>query len=310
MLGIICGLIPIANLVMLNIIVSTAAKECRVERKRIELDRSRASEHVCQTRYPILMVHGVFFRDFKRVNYWGRVPRELELNGATIYYGEHSSAAPVRECGVELKNRIEAIIKETGVEKLNVIAHSKGGLDMRAAINMPGVAEHIATLTTINTPHRGCEFADYLLGKVPESVRENVANAYNMAASKLGDPNPDFVAAVTDLTHSKCAEFNEEVKDNPNVYIQSFGSKINSPMSGRFPLSFTTDFVAHFDGPNDGLVGIESFPWGSDYHFIENNGHRGISHGDMIDLYRENRDDFDIREFYVQLVADLKKKGY
>ena len=38
-------------------------------------------------------------------------------------------------------------------------------------------------------------------------------------------------------------------------------------------------------------------------------GKRGISHGDMIDLNRENFEGFDVREFYVELVADLKKRG-
>ena len=40
------------------------------------------------------------------------------------------------------------------------------------------------------------------------------------------------------------------------------------------------------------------------------NGTRGISHGDMIDLNRENIREFDVREFYVQLVAKLKQSGY
>ena len=39
-------------------------------------------------------------------------------------------------------------------------------------------------------------------------------------------------------------------------------------------------------------------------------GKRGISHGDVIDLNRENFDGFDVREFYVQLVSDLKQKGF
>jgi triacylglycerol lipase len=30
----------------------------------------------------------------------------------------------------------------------------------------------------------------------------------------------------------------------------------------------------------------------------------------MIDLNRENIDGFDVREFYVQLVSDLKNKGF
>ena len=68
-------------------------------------------------------------------------------------------------------------------------------------------------------------------------------------------------------------------------------------------------FVKHFDGFNDGLVGEESFKWGSDYHFLTNRGLRGISHADMIDLNRENIDGFDIREFYVSVVQGLKERG-
>ena len=68
-------------------------------------------------------------------------------------------------------------------------------------------------------------------------------------------------------------------------------------------------FVKHFDGFNDGLVGEDSFQWGSEYHFLVNKGLRGISHADMIDLNRENIDGFDIREFYIDLVHGLQVRG-
>ena len=42
---------------------------------------------------------------------------------------------------------------------------------------------------------------------------------------------------------------------------------------------------------------------------IEHKGRRGLSHGDMIDLFRENIDGFDVREFYVEIVKDLKERG-
>ena len=38
-------------------------------------------------------------------------------------------------------------------------------------------------------------------------------------------------------------------------------------------------------------------------------GHRGISHGDVIDMNRENIPGFDVREFYVGLVSELKDMG-
>ena len=78
----------------------------------------------------------------------------------------------------------------------------------------------------------------------------------------------------------------------------------------RFPLNLTYRFVNRFDGANDGLVGEKSFPWGEKFTFLTVTGKRGISHGDVIDLNRENFDDFDVREFFVQLVADLKPRGF
>lgn len=43
---------------------------------------------------------------------------------------------------------------------------------------------------------------------------------------------------------------------------------------------------------------------------IEHRGKRGISHGDVIDLFRENIKDFDVREFYVDIVKELKEQGF
>ena len=85
---------------------------------------------------------------------------------------------------------------------------------------------------------------------------------------------------------------------------------MNKAFSGRFPLNFTYQLVKYFDGGNDGLVGEQSFPWGENYRFLKVEGTRGISHGDMIDLNRENIDGFDVREFYVQLVQELKSRDF
>ena len=67
--------------------------------------------------------------------------------------------------------------------------------------------------------------------------------------------------------------------------------------------------AAHFGGANDGLVSEPSFKWGEKYTFLTTSTDRGISHGDVIDLNRENIKDFDVREFYVQLVSDLRERG-
>lgn len=309
-IGIVCGMIPIVHLIVLAKLIRLASEEAAFENSKLEINELRTNEQICDTRYPILMVHGVFFRDFRYLNYWGRIPKELVRNGARIYYGNHQSAASVADSGAELKARILEIIAQTGAEKLNVIAHSKGGLDMRYAVSKLGMDTYVASLTTINTPHRGCIFADYLLSRIPAALQQRVAAAYHAALKKAGDENPDFLAAVNDLTASACLAFNQEVLDMPGVYYQSVGSRLNRPSAGRFPLNFSYHLVKYFDGPNDGLVAESSFPWGADYRLLTVDGARGISHGDMIDLNRENIPGFDVREFYVSLVHKLKEKGF
>lgn len=309
-IGALCGWIPFVNIWALFMIITVVSKEVTFENKKTLKNEQRKAECICKTKYPLLLVHGVFFRDFKYINYWGRIPSELEKNGAQIFYGNHQSALSVKDSGAELTERIKEIVGQLGCEKVNIIAHSKGGLDCRYAISYCGADKYVASLTTINTPHRGCMFVDYLLNKVPIKVQNGIASGYNSALRKLGDKNPDFMAAVNDLTYEKCAEFNSKTPDKNGILYQSVGSKLNRAVNGKFPLNFSYHLVRHFGGANDGLVAENSFAWGSSYTFLTVNGKRGISHGDIIDLNRENIPDFDVREFYVQTVSDLKNKGY
>ena len=312
-IGIICGMIPIAHLIALAVIIRITGNEARFEKKKLKFNKKRHEHQICKTKYPILMVHGVFFRDSKYLNYWGRIPKELSENGATIYYGEHQSAAAVTDSAKELATRIRQIVEETGCEKVNVIAHSKGGLDIKTAVVTTDIAPYVASITTVNTPHRGCEFADYLMGKAPQGLKDKVASAYNSTLKKLGDDNPDFIAAVTDLTATGCSEITKLTEGydykGAGIYTQSIGSVMKVATSGAFPLNMSYHLVKHFDGRNDGLVGEDSFQWGEDYTFLENKYKIGISHGDMIDLNRENIKGFDVREFYVKLVEKLKDRG-
>lgn len=309
-IGIICGMIPIANLVALLFIIKTTITECLVESKKEKINKQRCNLKICSTKYPILLVHGVFFRDTKYFNYWGRIPGELETNGATIFYGNHHSASSVADSASELKLRIIEILSETGAEKLNIIAHSKGGLDCRYAISKLGISNKVASLTTINTPHRGCLFADCLLSKIPSSIKNKVADTYNSTLRKFGEPNPDFLAAVNDLTYNYCKQLNKEMPTPQGIYCQSVGSVLTKATNGKFPLNLSYHLVKHFSGENDGLVDEASFKWGKNYILLRPTEKRGISHGDMIDLNRQNFRGFDVRDFYVNLVSDLKNKGF
>jgi len=274
-----------------------------------DLQQQQEENIFCKTKYPILLVHGVFFRDSRFFNYWGRIPQSLMENGATIYYGEQESAASIEHSAQDLMTRVEEIVQSTGCEKVNIIAHSKGGLDTRYAISCLGMDKYVASLTTINTPHKGCLFADYLLNILPSKVTNKLASTYNNTLKKFGDKNPDFIAALNDLTEMRCSQLNEQAKDMDGIFYQSVGSKVNKANGGKFPLNFSYLIVRFFEGDNDGLVSLESAKWGNYFTMISVNGDKGVSHGDIIDLNRNDIDGFEVKDFYIWLVNGLKNRG-
>ena len=300
---------PVVNLVLTCKICHRVRREYFVELAKIETDAVRQENLVCSTQYPVLLVHGVFFRDWQFFNYWGRIPAELQRNGCRVYYGHHQSAASVADSASELAQQILSVIQSSGAPKVNIIAHSKGGLDARYAISRLGMDKFVASLTTINTPHRGCLWAESLLLRLPSALVRFVAARYDSLFSHLGDSHPDFLAAVNELTASAATVRNDSTPDAPGVLYQSVMSKMNSWRSAHFPLNAAFLLVKPVEGDNDGLVATSSAYWGRQLPLVTNPRGFGVSHGDMIDLFRENINGFDVREFYVSLVASLKQQG-
>ncbi len=301
--------VPVVNIFLFRKLYKTGRREFTFESDRIELENARAENEICKTKYPVLMVHGIFFRDWQYFNYWGRVPAALIRNGADIYYGNQQSAGAIVRSAEELKQRILEVISETGAEKVNIIAHSKGGLDSRYAISRLGMDKYVATLTTINTPHGGCNMVDFLLSKCPQGLVNFVCKRYNGIFTKLGDNKPDFISGVRDLSAVSAKEFNRTVPDSPEVVYRSYMSVMSSWRSAFFPLCFSYLLIKKLDGENDGLVYAESARHG-DFELIRAPRRRGICHGDVIDLMRENIEGYDVREFYIKLVENLKKSGF
>ena len=94
----------------------------------------------CKTKYPIMLVHGTGFRDRKHLNYWGRIPKALTEQGATVFYGQQDSWGSIEHNAGVLKDNLNKYIMETNIEKVNVIAHSKGGIEARYLISSLGMA--------------------------------------------------------------------------------------------------------------------------------------------------------------------------
>ena len=300
--------IPVVNILVLLHAMRLVDAEYDFACYKDSVRNIRAESDICRTRYPIILVHGVGFRDLRYFNYWGRIPKELTRYGATIYYGNQEALGTIAYNAEDIRKKILQVVKETGCEKVNIIAHSKGGLDARYAITRLGMAPYTASLTTVCTPHRGCRFVDYAV-KLPEGLYRFVARLFDTAFSKFGDKNPDFYTATHQFSTEWSRTFNETVPDSPGVFYQSYASIMHDCFSDPL-LWIPYCLIKPLEGDNDGLVSVESAKWGEFKKNFISRGHRGISHGDMIDLKREDYKGFDVVECYVQMVSELVKKGF
>jgi triacylglycerol lipase len=300
--------IPILNFLVLLYACHIVKQEYDHECYKVVKHNIRVDSQICTTKYPLVMVHGVGFQDLKYFNYWGRIPKELIRNGANVYYGNQEAWGTVDYNAHDIKKRILEIIEETGCGKVNIIAHSKGGLDARYAISMLDMGDCVASLTTMSTPHRGSKAINILL-HIPDGIYKAIGRMVDKYYRFTGDKNPDFYTASRQFSTNYSAEFNEKVKDAPQVYYQSYASVMKNMFSDSL-LAIPHCIVKSRERENDGLVCIDSAKWGEFKGVFRNKYRRGISHGDIIDLKREDYKGFDVIEKYVEIVAELKQKGY
>lgn len=255
----------------------------------------------CRTRYPLLLIHGLNCRDDWLFPYWGRVADILRDHGAEVFLSGQDAWGSVPGNAQALLLRSEEVLTETGSGKLNLIAHSKGGLEARRLISSLGFAERTASLTTICTPHRGSRAAAAWLAR--ERVCGMVGPRLEGFWRARGDRDPDFWAAVMALTPEAMERFNLENPDSPLVYYQSWGARLNG--AGWDPMDRLQLWLTRADAPTDGLVSPASAAWGTYRGTLE-----GVSHQDAVGGRRRKRRGFDAGEFYIRLVRELAEMGF
>lgn len=309
LLMVLCMWIPVVNLVVLLYALRKVHQEYDFGCYQASVRQVRVGSDLCKTQYPLLLVHGIGFRDLRYFNYWGRIPRELTRYGATVHYGNQEAFGTIVSNAEDIKAKIFDMMEETGTSKVNILAHSKGGLDSRYAISQLGMDEYVASLTTFNTPHYGSSLVDFACGLLPERIYCFIARIYDRMFTRFGDRHPDFYTAVRQLGRKGNQEFNEQNMDSPKVYYQSYATIMKHCFSDLL-LTIPYCIIYPQEGKNDGLVSIDSAKWGEFKGVITNRYSRGISHGDIIDLKREDYRGFDVVERYVQIVSELKEMGY
>lgn len=254
------------------------------------------------------------FRDNRFIGYWGRIPKALKEMGCDVHFGYQDSNADIETNSKHLAERINHILKETGAEKVNIIAHSKGGLDSRYAISSLNMGDKVASLTTISTPHHGSKSIDLLM-KFPRPLVKFGCACTDLWFRILGDKKPSTYNVLRSFTTDEATKFNDENPDYPEVLYQSYAFVMKKPSSDIF-MWLPNIAVKLIEGENDGLLTPASVQWGTFRGVYSGTGRRGISHCDEVDMRRrplskkEGDGVSDIVNIYKEIVANLAENGF
>lgn len=247
-----------------------------------------AADDSCATRWPLLLVHGIGFRDNWRLRYWGRIPEALTARGASVHYGFQDAWGSVEDNARFLQNTLFAVLEQTGQDKVNIIAHSKGGLDTRRLAAQKDCTPHIASITTMSSPHAGSRAMDALM-RIPAPLFKAMGVIVNACFRLLGDTHPNFYNVCRQLTTASMQDFNRRYPLPDTLWCQSYAGVMNK-LSEDVLMAVFYLFVRHFEAPNDGLVSVDSASsFGLFRGVVRDRAGRGVSHSDLVDRRRKPR---------------------
>lgn len=258
------------------------------------------------TRYPIILVHGLAVRDCIFMKPFGQIERILKIEGFNVNRSKVDAFATIEHNAESLKEEILKICEEHGVDKVNIIAHSKGGLDARYMIEKLDMADHVASLTTLCTPHKGSVFARGFI-KLPRWMLKFMSFFVNLWYRILGDKRPNSFKSLEQLSSFNPVE-EETILLGSGIYCQSYSATLERSRDD-FVLGIPLAFCHYFEKgePCDGLVTNESAKFGE---YKGNMLEGSISHSDVFDFMAKKKKKDRIYAFYSSLCEDLKGRGF
>lgn len=262
---------------------------------------------IIQLNYPILLCHG----------YGGlsMLISESPMHKSCMRlreFGIHAFApniVPYATIDIRAKQWVEVIHKlkqKYGYQKVNVVAHSMAGLDMRYAITHLEIAPDIASLTTIATPHRGTSLAETVL-TAPETIKEKLGELADWVGINIyPSQKSDSVAAVKQLTRDYVTQvFNPETPDVDDIpyysYSAAVGKGTKAPLNAIYKVQ--NQIIFQNEGINDSFVTVESAKWGTHLKTVD------LSHLEQIDIQVSKERRPKVEAFWLDLVMNLKNTG-
>lgn len=219
------------------------------------------------TRYPIVLVHGMFgFDDILFVDYWYGIPSELEKYGADVYVPQVPALESTVARGEVLLEQVEELAAIHG--KVNIIGHSHGGPTARYVAEVR--PDLVASVTSVGSPHTGSDVADVIVNSPASSLANTLGNTLGSLIDLLSDGGfeQDMEASLWSLTSQGSAEFNQiapaAIPTTPcgpapssvngvRYYSWAGTATFTNALDPDSALLSTTSLA--FDEPNDGLVG-------------------------------------------------------
>jgi len=273
------------------------------------------SSNTCKTKNPMVLAHGMFAHDdmLGFIDYWWGIEDALEDEGARVYITNVNAYDSTADKAVAWRNQLLQILATSGASKVNVLGHSHGGIYTRYAISNLGMASRVASHTSYCSPQRGSSCADVILDVVPDPLH-NVAGWFVdtfIAGFIFGDTNPNSLENGINVTRPYMMNvFNPNTPNKPGIYYQSYATKIKT-ITADLILEPSWLIIKYHEGSNDGLVSITSAKWGT-FRGTESGAWwcGGVSHINAIGHFFGITPGFNAGNHMVDIVADLKNKGY
>ena len=265
--------------------------------------KSSEPKNKIHTKYPIVLVHGIALKDIAFFKAFGRIEKVLRSNGCKVFTAKTDGFGTIENNATQLKIFTESIIATENCDKVNIIAHSKGGLDAVHMISKLDMTGYVASLTTLCTPHKGSPIATKLL-RLPKPIVKFIAFWVNLWYRIFGDKHPNALEVCKQL---KLHDDSEYLTDINGVYCQSYSTTLEKSRDD-FIMGIPLYFSKHAEAkPSDGLVSAESAMFGE---YKGDCIDSSVSHSEIVDfMVRKSKKDR-IYSFYLQLCEELAQKGF